>query len=651
MAVAGAALTATAAGALATPLPVDLRDLPQQPVLFTGSGPSEYAGAPFGLASSKSLETRCDLDGDGVDDLVAGAAGWSIGNGVDWNHGRLHVIRGRAGWTGGTLPGTAETIAISGDRADATFAMDVVCAGDVDGDGIDDLAVGVGNNPAGVERFAHLVYGATDLFTAGSFSIGDAAGRAVAFAGVNTTGAVGAPTYWVPLGDLDGDGHDDLALVSSASGLWVVPGRPRDEISDDAIDVSEPGGGYLAANGLNYDYGSIEPVGDVDGDGADDLAIGQYSAAGAGGSQSGIVQIVSTAALSDPEATPFNVATEPAGAKVLFRVHGPVAKALAGTAIAALGDVNGDGRDDIAIGVPGSYVAGSPQTGRVYVVYGRTSHDQVDLPNLGTAGGYAIDGLPGGEEFGSAVEAVEDLNGDGLVDLLIGAPSHRNPAGLPMVTRTGAFFVVYGKTDAATVDATAPTPATGAALLGVSHHQKLGISVAAMGDLDGNGLPELVVGGHPRSAPGKGEMTILRLGDPLPDPPVDPGPGPGPGTDPGPGPGTNPGPGPKVDPKPDTTKPKQLRATGKVTKTTKRGTATIKIDKQPGAKPRKAYRVQLVRRGKTIATGTVRGKTLELSVRKVGKGKKARHPKLKGTYTLIGAKGVSGVKRTAVRIG
>jgi hypothetical protein len=131
--------------------------------------------------------------------------------------------------------------------------------------------------------------------------------------------------------------------------------------------------------------------------------------------------------------------------------------------------------------------------------------------------------------------------------------------------------------------------------------------------------------------------------------PVDPGPGPG--TDPGPGPGTNPGPGPKVDPKPDTTKPKQLRATGKVTKTTKRGAATIKLDKQPGAKTGKAYRVQLVRKGKTIATGTVRGKTLKLSVRKVGKGKKARYPKLKGAYTLTGAKGAKGVTKTQLTVG
>ncbi len=635
LAAAGAFWVATGASAVAAPLPVDLRDLPQVPLLFTGSGIAESVGAPNELTPGKSTETRCDLDGDGVDDLVAAAANWSIGDIPGGNQGRLYVIRGRAGWTGGLLPNTGETIAISGSAGNTYFGEDVVCAGDVDDDGIDDLAVGVGGNPAGTQKLAYLVYGAANLFTAGSFSIDDAGGRAVGFKGVNTTAAVAAPTRWAPLGDLDDDGHDDLALTSTASGLWVVPGRPRGEIADDAIDVSGPSGGYLAANGITYNY-ILEPVGDVDGDGTDDLAIGQYTANGAGGSQSGIVQIIGGGALDDPEAATFNVATEPAGERVLFRVHGPAAKASAGRAVAALGDVDGDGRDDIAIGVPGSRTtpAGEePQIGKVFVLDGRTSHDPINLPNLGAASGYTITGLPGSADFGTVVEAADDLNGDGIADLLIGAPIYRNPSLPAGVTRTGAFFVVYGKTDTTTIDATNPTPTTGAAMLGAHFYHSLGASLATIADLDGNGLPELIAGGHPRPAPGKGELTVLRLGDPLP---ASPGPGPG-----------NTKPTPDEKPKP---KPKPLKATGDVTKTGRKGATTVALSKRPGAKANKAYRVKLVRKGKTIATGTVKGKTLKLQIRKVGKGKKARYPKLKGAYTLTGTKGVTGVTKTQLKI-
>ncbi len=104
---------------------------------------------------------------------------------------------------------------------------------------------------------------------------------------------------------------------------------------------------------------------------------------------------------------------------------------------------------------------------------------------------------------------------------------------------------------------------------------------------------------------------------------------------------------PDDKPKP---KPKLLRATGHVTKTGRKGSTTVALSKRPGATANKAYRIKLVRKGKTIATGTVKGKTLKLKIRKIGKGKKTRYPKLKGAYTLTGAKGVKGVTKTQLTV-
>jgi hypothetical protein len=662
LAAAGAAWAGPAGGALAAPLPVNLADLPQAPLLFTGQGVNESLGTPFGQPNTQRLDT-CDLDGDGVDDLVASASGWTIGGINGGHHGRVHVIRGRAGWTGGTLPAAAETVAIAGYEEGQRFGEDIVCAGDVDGDGIDDLAIGMGGSGGPASGiYAYLVHGATDLFGAGSFSVDSAPGRVVAIDNVNVkAGAV--PTEWAPLGDIDDDGYDDLALATGSAGIWVVPGRPRTAIADDTIDVTQPGSGYLAAVGVSYDAGPFDAVGDVDGDGVGDFALGEPAFDGAV-ENNGIVRVLSGTAFDDPDAGPFNVATEPPGEKVLFRIEGPAQHARAGMAIAALGDVDGDDRDDFAVGVPGSPyatpVGEEPQVGQVFVVHGRTSHDQIDLPGLGAAGGYAIAGLPGGAQFGSVVESAGDLDGDGNVDLLVGAPSHLNPALAPSAQyANGAAYVVYGQAGSETVDVAVPTAATGAVLLGQHHYANVGASFAVMPDLDGNGQAELVIGGHPRSAPGKGELTVLRLGEPLPDPPgpdPDPGPGPGPGPGPdqrpGPGPDQTPRPGPDTDtPTPDADRPKPKPVTGEITKTGRRGSVTVALSRRLGAKPRKTYRVRLARKGKVVATGTVRGKTLKLRVRKVGKGKRARYPKLNGAYALTGAKGVAGVTKTQVRIG
>ncbi len=124
---------------------------------------------------------------------------------------------------------------------------------------------------------------------------------------------------------------------------------------------------------------------------------------------------------------------------------------------------------------------------------------------------------------------------------------------------------------------------------------------------------------------------------PVVDPPQPPAPGPGPEVK-----------KPEVKPTP---KPKAVKADGDVSKTGAKGAVTVSLSRRPGAKPGKTYKVKVVRRGKVVATGTVKGKTLKLSVKKVGKGKRAKYPKLAGRYTLAGAKGVSGVTTTQLTIG
>jgi hypothetical protein len=645
LAVAGAACLATAVPAVAGPLPVDLKDLPQAPVTFTGQGLNEYLGMPFGIPAGKRLEGDCDLDDDGRDDLVAAGSGWAAPGDLVQT-GRVHVIRGRLGWTGGTVPMTVgETVSIAGYEEGKRFGEQVVCAGDVDGDGIDDLAVGMGGGAPGTTVYAYIIYGAADFFSRGSFAIDAAPERVVAIDHAGLAGG-GVPTQLAALGDLDDDGRSDLALATGSAGIWVIPGRARADITNNTIDLAQAGEGHLAADGVTYDDG-IEAVGDVDGDGTGDIAVGQYHAESTAGPGSGIVQVISGAALVDPLAATFNVATEPAGTKVLFRIDGPAPYAQTGIAIDGLGDLNADGKDDFAVGVPAKvYSGGETETGRVFVLFGRTSHDVVSLPDISAGGGYAIEGAVGITQFGAALASAGDVNGDGLQDLLIGAPDFVNTAlAAPAQYGNGAAYVVYGKSDASTVAASTPTTATGALLPGWLHGQNLGGGVESIEDQDGNGQRELIVAGESRSAQGKGELTVLRLGEPVPEdlgPGPDPGPGPGPA--PGPAPGVVPGPGPGIAPPTVTPKPTPPRVSGKAGKTSAKGTVTVTLAKRPGAKASKSYKIKLVRKGKVVATGTLKGRKLTLTLKKTGKGKRAKYPRLSGDYTLLGGAGVTKVR-------
>jgi hypothetical protein len=145
------------------------------------------------------------------------------------------------------------------------------------------------------------------------------------------------------------------------------------------------------------------------------------------------------------------------------------------TAWTIAGDVNGDGLDDIAIGT---------STDRAYVVFGKRDTAPVRLASLGAAG-IEIDG-PVGNVALSAVTGVGDLDDDGRDDVLIGAPRLPNPH----ARRVGGVFLVRGR-DAGVVDlAEGPN----VAYSGGAEDDRAGTYVAGPGDVNGDGIPDLVIG-------------------------------------------------------------------------------------------------------------------------------------------------------------
>lgn len=151
----------------------------------------------------------------------------------------------------------------------------------------------------------------------------------------------------------------------------------------------------------------------------------------------------------------------------------------AGEAVAAAGDVNGDGRGDVVIGAPLADNNGRAASGSAYVVFGRPGPATVDLANLG-AGGFRIDGASTTQQVGTSVAGAGDVNADGRADVIVGSFWYSQA------------YVIFGKSGAAGVDL-ASLGTRGFRV--VSHYgEVLGRSVGGAGDVNRDGYADVIVG-------------------------------------------------------------------------------------------------------------------------------------------------------------
>ena len=450
--------------------------------------------------SGYSVSGAGDVNGDGFDDFIIGAPeaepnGSGSGEsyvvfGSDTDFDTVIELSSLDGSNGFVLNGID-----TGDRS-GTSVSD---AGDVNGDGFDDLIIGAptASRNGSSSGESYVVFGSDAGFDA-VFELSSLDGNnGFVINGIDAYDGSGRSVSGA--GDVNGDGIDDLIIGAPNAGpdrdfsgeSYVVFGSDAGFDADFELSSLDGSNGFVL-NGIDKRDSSgysVSGAGDVNGDGIDDLIIsalygdeGFYSGGSyvVFGSDAGFSAAIELSSLDGSNG---------------FSLRGIDSFGPYGISVSGAGDINGDGFDDLIIGARATWSGDDVSLfgGKSYVVFGSDAGfgAAIELNRLDGSDGFVIKGLDEYDFLGGSVSSAGDINGDGFDDLIIGKYGTRRG----MFYEGGSYAVLGTDTGfGATFDLNSLDGSNGFAFTGFEQYAGFGRSVSGAGDVNGDGFDDLIIG-------------------------------------------------------------------------------------------------------------------------------------------------------------
>lgn len=444
-----------------------------------------------------------DVNGDGIDDVLIGANKADVeGNS---NTGKAYVVFGRATGLPSSLNmsdlDSTNGFIIQGDRIGGGLGSSVTTAGDINGDGINDILMSAIDADQGAGR-SYVIFGRNTSDFPSPFNLVTLNGtNGFAINGENDEDYSGISVK--NAGDFNGDGIDDIiigAFQAETNGntrsgkSYVVFGKNTGFSHPFELSSLDGTNGVNIHGENEYDTAghSVSAAGDVNGDGIDDILVGAPRADPNTIDLAGNAYVIFGKSTGHPNPIELSNIDGTNG----FTIHGEGFYNLAGGAVSSAGDVNNDGIDDILVGAFRASSNGNSFSGKSYVVFGNdlTLPHPFNLSSINSSNGFVMNGEIADELSGLSLSGIGDINFDGIDDIAIGGFR----GGTINSIQAGVTYVVYGSNQqvSSPLNLSSLNGNNGFKIHGADAEDNSGRAVRTAGDFNGDGVDDLIIGAY-----------------------------------------------------------------------------------------------------------------------------------------------------------